>query len=271
MGRGTCRPAPRAPPSLPASSRFPGPIPPPPGPESGFSLISPEPSGSPRGSGRRQPKKGPLRILEAPAAVSLTPAKVVQSSRWGRLLAGRSSGSWARGFQGRHLLRRPQPGSGFGAVELRLAERAHSFLELQRALGVCGEWVASPLCSLGRQPHGEAGRSQGRGCVCVCGVCAMCICEVCAHGVCVCVYAWERVTASRKCRLSSWPGSCHRGQHALPARERVLGVEPSAVRAGVPTRVLLRSTGLPPLWLRGLVPCSCFTVDGPGIQHPRNF
>ena len=47
-------------------------------------------------------------------------------------------------------------------------------------------------------------------CVCVC--------------VCVCMYACERVTASRKCRpLQGWPGSCHRGQHALPAREQGAG------------------------------------------------
>lgn len=82
---------------LPASSRFPGPHPPLPGPESGFSLIS-QSLPFPRGSGRRQPKTGPLRILEAPAAVSSDPCTGcrVHGKCW---RGGVSQALWARGFQ----------------------------------------------------------------------------------------------------------------------------------------------------------------------------
>ena len=65
--------------------------------------------------------------------------------------------------------------------------------------------------------------SQGRG-VCVSVVYVLCVYVTGMCAQCVCVYACERVTASRKCRpLQGWPGSCHRGQGALPAQEQGAG------------------------------------------------
>lgn len=43
-------------------------------------------------------------------------------------------------------------------------------------------------------------------------------------------------------------------------------MEPSAVRAGIPARVLLRSTGAALCAPRARALCSCFTVDGPDIH-----
>lgn len=107
VGRGTCRPAPRAPaPSLPASSRFPGPILPLPGPESGFSLISPEPS-VPQGERKKATQERATEDPGSPCCSQPVTLHRVQSSRWGGCWRGSVSGSLGKRFSGRHLLRRP--------------------------------------------------------------------------------------------------------------------------------------------------------------------
>lgn len=94
----------------------------------------------------------------------------------------------------------------------------------------------------------------------------MCICEgcVCAQ---VCVYACEKSDSKQEVQTSpGLAGSCHRGQHALPARGAgCWGVEAVCGAGRRSHRVLPRSTGAA-LCPRACALCSCFTVDGgPGI------
>lgn len=72
VGRGMRPPGPGAPaPSLPASSRFPDPCPPPPRAPSQGSASHLQSLPLPGVGGKKVTQKGPLRIPEAPAGISL--------------------------------------------------------------------------------------------------------------------------------------------------------------------------------------------------------
>ena len=140
VGRGTCRPAPGAlPPSLPASSCFLDPYSPP-GPESWFSLISPELS-APQGGGQEGNPKWATEDPGSPRWSQPVALHRVWSSQRGGCWRGDVSGSLGKRFSGRHLLRWPPPWRwvwGCGVEEHRACTR---------------EQGPSPSVPQGRQPH----------------------------------------------------------------------------------------------------------------------
>ena len=151
VGRGTCPPGPGPPPPPPASSCFPDAYSPP-GPESCFSFISPEPS-APQGGGQEGNPKWATEDPGSPRWSRPVALHRVWSSRGGGCWGGHVSGSLGKRFSGRHLLRWPPPWRwvwGCGVEEHRVCTRLPRAPAGSR--GPC-EQGPSPSVPQGRQPH----------------------------------------------------------------------------------------------------------------------